>query len=29
MVDFMLDYQEGAWPEYRSIGQAGIFEYPG
>jgi hypothetical protein len=29
MVDFMPGYQDGAWPEYKSIGQAGIFVYPG
>jgi hypothetical protein len=29
MVDFMLDYQGRAWPEYKSIGHAGILVYPG
>jgi hypothetical protein len=29
MDDFMPDYQGRAWPEYKSIGQAGIFVYPG
>jgi hypothetical protein len=29
MFDFMPDYQGRAWPEYKSIGQAGIFVYPG
>jgi hypothetical protein len=29
MAGFMPDYQGRAWPEYKSIGQAGIFVYPG
>jgi hypothetical protein len=27
--DFMPDYQGRAWPEYKSISQAGIYGYPG
>jgi hypothetical protein len=29
MVDFVPDYQGRAWPEHKSIGQAGIYVYPG
>jgi hypothetical protein len=29
MVDFMPVDQGRAWPEYKSIGQAGISGYPG
>jgi hypothetical protein len=29
MVDFMPVDQGRVWPEYESIGQTGIYEYPG
>jgi hypothetical protein len=29
MVDFMLVDRGRAWPEYKRVGQAGIYVYPG